>query len=255
MQLDPIIRRLEWPVAILSLLVIPALVMEERAASPEVRQLAVAINWTVWVVFVIEFAIRWAADRTLAFPRKAWFDLLLILISPPFGVPETLQGTRSLRVLRLLRLVRALGVAGMGLRLAQRHFGERKFHQIFVVALTTVVLGALGIYTVETGLNPSIGGFGDALWWAVVTATTVGYGDVSPVTLEGRLIAVLLMVTGIGVIGVFTATVASFFFEERQHDGPDTAELAAQLDAIEQKLDRLAAVQKSLHGRGHGPGL
>jgi len=255
MQLDTIVRRLEWPVAILSLLVIPALVMEERSTSPEVRQAAVAINWTVWIVFVVEFGIRWAADRTLAFPRRAWFDLLLILVSPPFGVPETLQGTRSLRVLRLLRLVRALGVAGMGLRLAQRHFGERKFHHIFVVAVTTVLLGALGIYAVETGLNPSIGGFGDALWWAVVTATTVGYGDVSPVTLEGRLIAILLMVTGIGVIGVFTATVASFFFEEQHHEGPDNAELAARLHAIEQKLDRLAALQEDVPGRSRGPGM
>lgn len=253
MELDRIIRRVELPVAILSLLVIPALVMEERATSPQVRQLAVAINWTIWVVFVIEFAIRWVADRTLAFPRKAWFDLLLILVSPPFGVPEALQGTRSLRVLRLLRLVRALGVAAMGLRLAQRHFGERKFHHIFVVAVTTVVLGALGIYAVETGLNPSIGGFGDALWWAVVTATTVGYGDVSPVTLEGRLIAILLMVTGIGVIGVFTATVASFFFEEQQHTGPDNAALAARLDAIDRKLDRVMALHDVRSHSDSGP--
>lgn len=255
MQLDRIVRRLEWPVAILSLLVIPALVMEERSTSPEVRQAAVAINWAVWIVFVVEFGIRWAADRTLTFPRKAWFDLLLILVSPPFGVPETLQGTRSLRVLRLLRLVRALGVAGMGLRLAQRHFGERKFHHIFVVAVTTVLLGALGIYAVETGLNPSIRGFGDALWWAVVTATTVGYGDVSPVTLEGRLIAILLMVTGIGVIGVFTATVASFFFEEQQEQGPGNAELAVRLASIEEKLDRLAAMQEDLHRHGRGSGV
>jgi voltage-gated potassium channel len=239
MQLDRIVRRLEWPVALLAFLVIPALVMEERGTSPEVRLAAVVINWAVWIVFVIEFALRWAADRTLAFPRKAWFDLLLIVLSPPFAVPETLQGMRTLRVLRLLRLVRALAVAGMGLRLAQRHFGERRFHHILVVGTATVVLGALGIFAVETGRNPAIGGFGDAVWWAVVTATTVGYGDVSPVTLEGRLIAVVLMVTGIGIIGVFTATVASFFFAEQDSAEPTTQEILARLDAIEHKLDAL----------------
>ena len=107
----------------LALLVVPALVIEEHATTPLVRHIAVTLNWIIWLAFCAEFAIRWAADRTLAFPRKAWFDLVPILISPPFAVPGLLQGARSLRILRVLRLVRALGVAGMGLRLAQRHFG------------------------------------------------------------------------------------------------------------------------------------
>jgi voltage-gated potassium channel len=68
--------------------------------------------------------------------------------------------------------------------------------------------------------------------WAVVTETTVGYGDVSPVTLEGRLIAVVLMLTGIGVIGVFTATVASLFFEQEKES--ELASVVARLDAIDQ---------------------
>src|SRR5258706_10881961 len=76
-----------------------------------------------------------------------------------------------------------------------------------------VGLGAMGILAVERGQNNSIQSVGDALWWAVVTTTTVGYGDVSPVTGEGRLIAVALMVVGIGFIGVFTATITSFFLE------------------------------------------
>lgn len=78
-------------------------------------------------------------------------------------------------------------------------------------------------------------------WWAVVTATTVGYGDVSPVTLEGRLIAVVLMLTGIGVIGVFTATVASLFFEQ---DRSELAEVHRRLDAIEGKLDAILRTEQ-----------
>lgn len=81
--------------------------------------------------------------------------------------------------------------------------------------------------------------FGNAVWWAIVTATTVGYGDVSPVSTEGRVIAVILMLTGIGIIGVFTATVASFFLEPEVND--DAAKLAGRLDVIEAKLDRLLA--------------
>jgi voltage-gated potassium channel len=211
-------------------------VLDERAVSPDVRLVAAVLNWVVWLAFCAEFGIRWAADGTRSFPKRAWFDLLLIVVSPPFGVPAALQLTRSLRVLRLLRLIRAFAVAGIGLRLAQRHFGHRKFHYVVLLTFATVLLGSLGIYIEEQGVNPSIRSFGDAVWWGMVTVTTVGYGDVSPVTLEGRLIAVILMLTGIGVIGVFTATVASFFLEAQQTEVHD---VAARLVAVEAKLDRI----------------
>jgi voltage-gated potassium channel len=227
----------EWLMALLAILVIPALVMERRAPTPEIRTAAVILNWIIWLAFVIEFAVRWIADGRRSFPRRAWFDVVLIAVTPPIGVPDSMQGFRTLRALRVLRLFRAFGVIAMALRLGRRHFGKRQFHYVGLVAIATVLLGAAGIYVVEGDENRAITGYGDALWWAVVTATTVGYGDVSPVTAEGRLIAVVLMLTGIGVIGVFTATVASFFFEHEQQS--DSAELAARLDRIERQLDEL----------------
>lgn len=238
-RLQRIAKGLELPVALLALLVIPALVLEERAFRPGAHAIGVGLNWIVWLAFCAEFGIRWAADRTLSFPRRAWFDLLLIVVTPPFGVPTALQGARSLRILRLVRLVRAFGVAGIGLRLAHRHFSKRRFHYVVLLAFATVVLGAMGIYVSEEGVNPAIHTFGDALWWGMVTVTTVGYGDVSPVTLEGRLIAVVLMLTGIGVIGVFTATVASFFLEAQQDQ---TADVVARLSLVEAKLDEILRV-------------
>ena len=230
-------RGLEWPLAFLALLVVPALLVEERATNPALREAAVAVNWAVWIAFCLDFVLSWANERRWLRSRRAWFDLVLIVLTPPFLVPEGVQGLRSLRALRLLRLVRAVGMLGIGLRTAQRSFGARKFHLVGLFALATIILGAAGVFIFESGANPSVDSFGDALWWATVTATTVGYGDVSPVTLEGRLIAVLLMVTGIGFIGVFTATVASFFIEQDTQPGADSVE--ARLDAIERKLDRL----------------
>src|SRR5688500_11602265 len=99
-RLQRLAGSLEWPMAILALLVIPALVMEERALSPEVRTAGVVLNWIIWLGFCAEFVIRWSADRTSSFPRRQWFDLLLNLLTPPVGVPEAMQGIRSLRVLR-----------------------------------------------------------------------------------------------------------------------------------------------------------
>jgi voltage-gated potassium channel len=239
-QPERLVKALEWPMAIMALLVVPALVLENRATDPRLREIAHVINWIVWIAFCVEFAVRWAAARTWGFLRLAWFDLLLIVISPPFFVPDSLQSTRSLRalrILRLLRLVRAGAVATIGLRMSRRLFGRRKFHYTLLIATAVVFMGASGVFLFESESNRSIGSFGDALWWAVVTATTVGYGDVSPVTLEGRLIAVVLMLTGIGVIGLFTATVASVFFEEEKES--EMAQVVAQLDLIEQKLDAL----------------
>ena len=106
---------------------------------------------------------------------------------------------------------------------------------------TTVVisLGAVSIYSVEHGHNNSIQSIGDAFWWAIVTTTTVGYGDVSPVTVEGRFIAVALMAVGIGFIGVFTATITSFFLEPRRSDEEDKKSIEERLARIESKLDEL----------------
>ena len=231
---------LEWSMAVLALLVVPALVLEDRATEPWLREAAHIINWIVWLAFCVEFAVRWAAAGKWRFLRTAWFDLLLIAISPPFLVPDVLQGARSLRAvraIRLLRLVRAGAVASIGLRLSRGLFGRRKFHYTVLVAIAVVFMGALGMFLFERGENRSIGSFGDALWWAVVTATTVGYGDVSPVTLEGRAIAVVLMFTGIGIIGVFTATVATMFFAEEKVS--ELAAVVAKLESIEQKLDEI----------------
>jgi voltage-gated potassium channel len=240
MQTPIRIRALEWAMAILALLTVPLLVIEDRAADPVLRQTAHVLNWIVWLAFCAEFVVRWIAGKRVGFLREAWFDLLLIALSPPFLVPDYWQSLRSIRVVRLfrlLRLVRVGAITGKALRLSRRLFGRRKFHYTAIVAVAVVFMGALGVFIFESESNRAIGSFGDALWWAVVTATTVGYGDVSPVTVEGRLIAVVLMLTGIGVIGVFTATVASAFFEEEKES--ELAVMAARLESIEQKLNEL----------------
>jgi voltage-gated potassium channel len=137
--------------------------------------------------------------------------------------------------LRLLRLVRAGTVAGIGLRTLRRLLRHRGFAYVLCVGAITVTLGAFGIYLLERG--ETVQSLGDAFWWAVVTVTTVGYGDVSPRTGEGRLIAVVLMFVGIGVVSVFTATLASFFFTVDEES--DTGRLERRLSAIEAKLDEL----------------
>jgi len=232
-------KRTDLPLAFLALLIVPAIILKDRAQSASVRQLASGINWIVWLAFCAEYIGKFIlAPSKSTYVRAAWFDLLIIALSPPFLVPEVLQGTRIFRAVRLLRFVRATAVAAIGLREAAQGLSHRRFHYVVLATVVTIGVGAMGILAVERGQNNSIQSVGDALWWAVVTTTTVGYGDVSPVTGEGRLIAVALMIVGIGFIGIFTATLTSFFLEPARVVDEERS-LNERLARIEEKLDAL----------------
>ena len=226
--------------ALLALAVIPALLLDDGAATPRTHAIATAVNWIVWLAFCGEFALRLTlAPNRRAFVRHSWVDLVIIALSPPFGVPDTLQGlraVRAVRVLRLFRLMRAIAVLSIGVRATRRALRHHRLHYVLATTAGVMLLGATGFYVIERNQNEAVTSFGDALWWAVSTTTTVGYGDIFPRTGEGRLIAVVLMLTGIGVIGVFTATIASFFMME---DEDHSADLHRRLASIEAKLDQL----------------
>src|SRR3989338_6498461 len=170
--------------ALLALLVIPALILDDGDATPRVHLIATSVNWFVWLAFCGEFGLRLAvAPNRRAFVQRSWVDLLIIVVSPPFSVPEALQGLRAiraLRILRLLRLVRAVGILTIGLRASRRVLRRHQFQYVLVVTGAVMLLGSVGLYVVERNQNEAITSFGDALWWAVTTTTTVGYGDIYP---------------------------------------------------------------------------
>jgi voltage-gated potassium channel len=254
--IDPKVERFQrfvgatdFPLALLALLIVPALVLEDHAQSLQLRELAIGINWFVWLAFCAEYGIKLAlAPNRRLHVTKSWFDLLIIILSPPFLVPQALQSARAvraIRILRLLRFVRATAVAAMGLRLASDALKHRRFHYVLLATIVIVSLGAVGIFVVERGSsNSNIHSMGDAFWWAIVTATTVGYGDLSPVTGEGRVIAVGLMIVGIGFIGILTATLTSFFFDQER--SAEAMALERRLDRIEDKLDALVQQRKEI---------
>jgi voltage-gated potassium channel len=202
-------------------------IQQAAADRPEIN----AAELILTGLFVLEFGSRILAARSrLDYLKGHWIDV--IALAPPIRI------ARPLRLLRLLRLVRAFaGIyrAGLHLNGLARHKG---FAWLLLAWLGVMALCSAWMYIAEHGINKAVDNPFDALWWGVVTLTTVGYGDVTPVTTEGRLAAMALMLLGIGLFGAITATITSYLLSRDSHHGPDTS-LAGE-------LERLAA----LHERG-----
>ncbi|MDQ6658877.1 MAG: potassium channel family protein [Actinomycetota bacterium] len=199
------------------------------------RRICDALQWLTWAAFVVDYVVRLA----LAPHRGRWFvrhliDLLVVALP-------------VLRPLRLLRLITVLEVLN-------RHAGSTLRGRVttFVIGSTSLVVfvAALAELDVERGVAGStINGFGSSLWWAATTITTVGYGDTYPVTSTGRLVSVGLMVCGIALLGIVTATLASWFVDRiREVDeqtaagtSADLAELTTEVRALRAEIAILRA--------------
>jgi voltage-gated potassium channel len=179
------------------------------------------INLVVWLIFVIDYVVR----LSLASQRGQWFSKhlfdLVIVVLP------------ALRPLRLLRLVTLLHVLN-------RTAGGAVRSQVLTFAIgSTVILlyiAALAVLEAERS-EGAITTFGEALWWAIVTITTVGYGDYAPVTFMGRSVAVGLMIGGVVLVGVIVGTLSSWIVERVD---------ASALDAQNQQQEELSLVRQEI---------
>lgn len=193
-------RYTEWPLVVTSLVFLMVYSIQVIAnLSGRQAEIIEGIVWVTWGLFAVDYG----ANLVLAPRRGRWFirnlHELLILALP------------VLRPLRLLRLISLLQVvhraAGSALR------GRILTYVLGSAALLTYA-GALAVLDSEENAEGSnIRTFGDALWWAMTTITTVGYGDHYPITVIGRFVAVGLMIGGIAVLGVVTASVASWLVD------------------------------------------
>jgi voltage-gated potassium channel len=245
-------RRFEIPVLVAALLVVPVIFIEDQADSLAWLSGAAVANWLIWLAFTAEYVtVLSLADRRWAYTKKAWLDVFIIVSSFPL-LPGLLASTRLLRllrlgrVLRLLRLVRLTAVITRGVSATRTIFAKRGLGYIIVVTLL-VGMGIGGAFAVLEGSALS-----DGFWWAIVTITTVGYGDFFPVTLGGRIAAAVLMLLGIGLLAVITASVAAHFFEDDHEDAArladDVARLHERLDVIEQLLRAETTTSESESG-------
>ncbi|MEU3145207.1 potassium channel family protein [Streptomyces sp. NPDC006999] len=196
------------------------------------RDAAETVTFAIWALLAAEFVLRFAvAGSRWQFLKVRLFDLATLVLPP----------LRPLRLVTLVFMVVRRNASTLGrvrLRLGT-----------YVAACTALLLflSSLTILDVERR-NPdaSITAFGDALWWSLTTVTTVGYGDLYPTTTEGRLIAVALMVGGIALAGLVTATLASWFMDRFSELRANEAQTTSEISALTEEVRRL---REELHTR------
>ena len=214
-----------------TLALIPVLIIEHDVSSGTWATVAEIANWVIWAIFAAEAVfILWVAPRKGAAARAHWLDLAIVLVTVPlYG--EVLSSLRSARLYRLLRLVRGGVVIARALQ-AERRLASGNALRLAALATVflTVVAGAVQA-TVDT---TDFATFWDGVWWAVVTVTTVGYGDIYPTTVQGRIIGMILMLAAIGFLAVLTATIASHFVSVDREESSN--EVMAALGRLEAEI-------------------
>src|SRR5215470_694129 len=227
-----------WNLPILLAAFVPLFV-----TSPSSRAVEIAIGVGSWLVFFVDLVVQRRIVPDYLHRPIGLFDLAIVIVTfPVYLIPGVSGYSAILLVARLGRVARIL-MATKGLRRFAQRLGK-----VALIAGLVVVLCSLSAYKAEHPTNPGFATFGDAIWWGVVTLTTVGYGDIVPRTTAGRVSGVAIMFTGVAVLGVLAGSLASMFGIDPDKDEPAPALDHAAADGVTPRSveDELASLQSQL---------
>jgi len=216
-------RITELPLLILAFVMIPLLVGPFLwHLKPEEEAVFTALDTFIWAIFAIDLVIKFVvAPHRFGYLKRHWLEVLVVVV--PFFRP--------------LRLVRVL-LFGSRAWVGTKRLVNIDFLLVYGIGL--VIIAATVVASVEGGENASIHSFADALWWAVVTITTVGYGDMVPVTTAGRAVAFVLMLGGIAFFSGVTANLASFLVKGgAESDKKVMVKLTNEVEGLRQEIAKL----------------
>ncbi len=236
---DAYAKRLDTPMAVMAmvfLVVWSSRIIFTESLPSQVKATMLSVQGIIWLVFLADIIIRTVISE------KSW---KFLWTHPLDVVAVIIPAARPLKVLSAFTQGAAFASAK----------GRLKTMQAVVLSVVLLLwIGSVAVLSAERNVTESaINTFGDALWWAFVTVTTVGYGDFSPVSVEGRIVAVLMMLVGIALIGVVTASVAAWFVQLTSGSDDEAGEarevgrheeLQDQVAALEAKIDALLENQR-----------
>lgn len=230
---------LDLAVVVLSVYVLGALLaLTVFTFPPSVHLFVERVDFIVCFVFLADFAVRLRrAPSKLAFMRWGWIDLLASIPAVDF-----LRAGRLVRVVRIIRVLRAFRSARHLAAMLYRHRTRSLALTALLTAFVLVTFSAAAVLALEVEAESNIRTPFDALWWAVSTMTTVGYGDKYPVTTEGKVVAMVLMIAGVGLFGVLTGLFARLFV------GPDLKREDTDIEALTTEIrllrERVEGIQQ-----------
>jgi voltage-gated potassium channel len=233
-----------WDVLVMALLVGSVAVVFWHASSED-QGLRDVLEWVdigLCVFFFGEWVWRilQAGGKGRYAATHSWELLGMVPIVAP--LPSAL---RVLRLVRLVRILRVFGSLGRRLGTWERIAKEGSILKIALASGIVTFVGSLLVWLLERDQNPDFVHYTQALWWAVVTVTTVGYGDLTPITAAGRFVAAMLMVTGIGTIGLLASSLASVLVVRKESDA-----LTAAPPGMSGRLVHELQVLVALHDSG-----
>lgn len=212
----------------LSLVFIAILILPyAKPISESTKNLLQAIDYAIWAIFFFDYMYKLIiADFKKIFIKTHILELLIIAIP----------------ALRPLRLLRVFPVVGFFLSYSQKNLAGKLLQYVTLVAIFISIPAAIYTFQIERSAPGSnIKTFGDAIWWTITTVFTVGYGDRYPVTTLGRVMATLVMLAGISLVGVITASIASWFVrsDEQESEKIELQTILKELNEIKSRIERL----------------
>lgn len=214
-------------------------------SSEHLRHWQLLLNQGIWIIFIIDFVTRYlrAPDKKRFFLQN-FGDLFAII--PFHGILPCCSLAKVDLVLRILNLLRIFALLRRPLKKATRFLNTNGFKYILFVTALTILTSGIMIHYAE-GMSIE-----DGIWWAFVTASTVGYGDISPHSFYGRMIAMVLMLLGIGLIGSITSTLTSYFLQKPSKSVKDNTlemiqEQISHFDELsEEDVDEICKILKAI---------
>ena len=205
------------------------------------------IDLLLWFIFVVDYGLRFFSSKEKwRFVLENIFDLLAILplnaIFTVFRLGRIFRLARLTKLLKLTRLLRVVGLTGKLEKKVGKLLRTNGLLYIFYLNSFIVLVGSSILSVVEEK------SFSDSLWWALVTVTTVGYGDIVPTSIFGKWLAVLLMLIGIGTIGMLTSALTNFFVKDNQDNQIQFEKLQDELSSQRLLLEKQSEKIEELHG-------
>jgi len=208
--------------------------------SPDTRSILQYADVVVCGLFFVDFLVTLARSRNRGRYLATWGWLDLLSSIPAIDVLRWGRAARAIRIVRVLRGIRATKVLSEFILFRR---AQSAFLAALLVSILLIVFSAASVLQFETSADANIRTPEDAVWWAVVTVTTVGYGDKFPLSPEGRVIAALLMTAGVGLFGTFSGFVAAWFLESPSRH-------SSELEAIHALQRQVAELHQELRHQG-----